>query len=222
MNARYFLMSCMFFQFLSADEHVQNQAAAGMVIKDFNLSRDKQVIKDMFIFDWDQLCVGCTHGYTESIVDGVLEFMQGSCKVLYQGNQLVGFIEYDMKSENRAHIDSLGVHKDYRGKGFGIILLQYAFKDIASWGVDYVTIDVILSNDIARNLYENKFKFHPLYIKYHIDAESGQESPPVLSLGRAINSALWNSETEQMIIVVDEIFSEIEEYRMESFCRSQS
>lgn len=219
MNIRYFLMSCLLFQFLSAREQIQSQAAAELIIKDFDLNRDKQAVKDMFIFDWDQLCAGNMHDYTKSLVDDLLEYMQGNCKVLYQGNQLVGFIEYFIKSDNRAHVDALAVHTDYRGKGFGVLLLQYALDDIASWGVDYVTIDVILSNDIAHSLYENKFKFHPLYIKYYQSFETGNESPPVLSLGRAINTSLWNSEIELMIIAVDEIFSEVDEYRMEPFCR---
>lgn len=196
---------------------LHGQVFADLSIRDFDINLDKQPVQDMFAYDWEQLCAGDAHGYAESTVDGLLEFMQGSCKVLCEDNQVIGFVEYVIKSDNRAHVDCLGVHKDYRGKGFGIFLLQHALDDIAFWGIDYVTIDVIMKNSIARNLYINKFGFHPLYIKYYLDFESGQESSPVLCLGRAIDVSLRSSEIEQLIIATDEDSSEIEGYRMETF-----
>jgi ribosomal protein S18 acetylase RimI-like enzyme len=206
MKIRCFLVTLICIQFVFFDLQSQHYDNV-VVMRDFDINIDKQVIKDMIEHDWDQLCGGYTHGYRETIVDTLLENVHDCFKVLYQDNQIIGFIEYGMKSENRAHIDSLAIHKDYRKKGFGIILLQYAFDDIAFWNIDYITIDVMLNNDIARNLYEGRFGFTPLYVKYYKFPESDQESAPVLSLGRAINFSLWDKKAQESIIIADVVLS---------------
>jgi ribosomal-protein-alanine N-acetyltransferase len=59
---------------------------------------------------------------------------------------------------DEAHISTLAVHPDYRGKGVGENLLIAALKEAVSLGCSIATLEVRASNKIAVSLYQ-KFDF---------------------------------------------------------------
>jgi ribosomal protein S18 acetylase RimI-like enzyme len=200
MKVRYFLVSLLFTQFVFFDLQSQHYDNA-VVMREFDINTDKQAIKAMMTYDWEFLC-GCgMYDYREAIVEERLKMLTGSCKVLYKENELIGFIKYSMETDNCAHINTLAVHKDHRKNGFASMLLQYACHDIASWNIDYITIDVRFDNEPARNLYRNRFGFTPLYLKYYKFPNHEKESVPILSLGRTIDPLQWNEQSQQAIML---------------------
>lgn len=59
---------------------------------------------------------------------------------------------------DEAHISTLAVHPNYRGKGIGEHLLQDALDDAVMRGAQVATLEVRISNDAAVQLYK-KFGF---------------------------------------------------------------
>ena len=60
---------------------------------------------------------------------------------------------------DEAHITTIGVDPDYRGRGFGELLLLALFDEAIRRGTTWVTLEVRVSNDAAQALYE-KYGMH--------------------------------------------------------------
>lgn len=54
---------------------------------------------------------------------------------------------------DEAHITTIGVDPLYRGRGFGEVLLMALFCEAIRRGATWVTLEVRVSNDVARKLY---------------------------------------------------------------------
>lgn len=54
---------------------------------------------------------------------------------------------------NEAHITTVALRSNWRGKGFGELLLASLVELAAEMGADRVTLEVRVSNEVARNLY---------------------------------------------------------------------
>jgi len=74
-------------------------------------------------------------------------------KVLLDHGKFAGFITYYKKSYYRGFIQFLSVSKNFRGKGYGKKLVQYAIKDLFSMGCTQIGITTRLINKWARNIY---------------------------------------------------------------------
>ena len=61
---------------------------------------------------------------------------------------------------DEAHINNVAVHKDYRGKHIGSMLMEYLIKRCEEDSIDSITLEVRSSNEIAQNLYR-KYGFKP-------------------------------------------------------------
>ena len=87
------------------------------------------------------------------LVDGARSFWPWRYAALEPGQQfLVGFAgTWYMRDE--AHIVSVGVKRDYRGHGIGELLLIGAIEQAMARRARVVTLEVRVSNDVARNLY---------------------------------------------------------------------
>lgn len=200
----------MIFIILCADIKIE----AHIMIRDYDAETDRQVIKEIIKDNWDMLCGGYVHGYREDFVDKLLDGVKNPRKIMYYDNVIVGFVKYFKKSENRFDIISLAVHKNYRNKGFGSILLQYVFDQAKDLQIEYVTIETMLSNDGARRLYEEKFGFKPLYLKIYKNLELDRESAPVLTLGRAVDPLLWSEAAQEKIVIADSALAQAHGYRI--------
>ncbi|MCL4361238.1 GNAT family N-acetyltransferase [Candidatus Dependentiae bacterium] len=71
----------------------------------------------------------------------------------------------DAECDPFAKIEALVISKDYRGKGFGKMLLQYAIDNIKQlfYTIKCIKIDVNSNNEIAKKLYESQgFELSPV------------------------------------------------------------
>ena len=73
-------------------------------------------------------------------------------------NQIIGytFLKYMPEDNNKVYlIDGLYIEEAYRRKGYAKELLEYAFKLLEKETCDFVDINVIYANEIAKKLYKS-------------------------------------------------------------------
>ena len=84
----------------------------------------------------------------------------------------VGYLEYSLIYD-RMEIDNIKVLDEHRGQGIGTKLMAHLISLAIEYRVDNITLEVRVSNEIARNLYK-KFGFHEVAIrKYYYGDEDG-------------------------------------------------
>lgn len=83
--------------------------------------------------------------------------------VLEDNGQIIGYAGY-WHVLNEAHITNIAVLPTCRRKGLGSKLLAYIIRDARQRGVDYMTLEVRVSNLSARRLYE-KYGFQQAGIR---------------------------------------------------------
>ena len=84
----------------------------------------------------------------------------------------VGYLEYSLIYD-RMEIDNINVLPDYRGQGIGTKLMAYLVSQAIDLRVVNITLEVRISNEIARNLYK-KFGFREVALrKYYYGDEDG-------------------------------------------------
>lgn len=72
--------------------------------------------------------------------------------VTEENGQIIGFCKIDVRRDN-GKLDYLVVHKDYRERGYGIVLMDWPMKCFDEDCVRYVEVKVVDGND-AIHLYE--------------------------------------------------------------------
>lgn len=94
-------------------------------------------------------------------------------RIEYLSNDLViGYLDYSLIYD-RIEIDNFLVMDEYRNQGIGTKLLAYLISLSIGYQVVNITLEVRVSNDIARNLYK-KFGFREVAIrKYYYGDEDG-------------------------------------------------
>jgi ribosomal-protein-alanine N-acetyltransferase len=70
------------------------------------------------------------------------------------GNTLVGYVGF-WQVVDEAHITSVTVHKQYRGRGYGRALTDYIIRAAAKEGLTRATLEVRVTNIVAQNLYNS-------------------------------------------------------------------
>lgn len=70
------------------------------------------------------------------------------------GETLVGYVGY-WQVVDEAHITSVTVRKDYRGRGFGRALTDHIIRVAAKEGLTRATLEVRVTNLVAQNLYKS-------------------------------------------------------------------
>lgn len=71
---------------------------------------------------------------------------------------VVGYAGMWIVAGNEAHITTIAVHPVYRGRGVGELLLVRCIDQARSVGADRVTLEVRVSNEVAKQLYA-KYEF---------------------------------------------------------------
>ena len=66
---------------------------------------------------------------------------------------IAGFCAF-WKVIDQIHINNLAIHPQFRGRGFGRVLLARVLADAAALGAEHATLEVRRSNTAARRLYE--------------------------------------------------------------------
>ena len=74
-------------------------------------------------------------------------------KVLFQGNDPVGFVTYYLKSPHQGEILFLVVGEAFRGKRYGEVLLKHAFDALQKRGARVVKLVTRVENLAAQKLY---------------------------------------------------------------------
>jgi [ribosomal protein S18]-alanine N-acetyltransferase len=97
-----------------------------------------------------------------------------SYRVARRGRQLVGYGGL-MFVVDEAHVTTLSVHPDHRRQGIGARLLLELVRDARSKGVRALTLEVRMSNEAARALYE-RFGFVPAGVRKGYYAEVGEDA----------------------------------------------
>lgn len=88
------------------------------------------------------------------------------------GDKVVGKMKYSVIYD-RMELDDIFVEESYRGKGIGIKLMSYLVSEAIDKNVVNITLEVRVSNEIARNLYK-KFGFREVALrKFYYGNEDG-------------------------------------------------
>ena len=84
----------------------------------------------------------------------------------------VGYLEYSLIYD-RMEIDNIEVILEYRGKGIGTKLMSYLISLAIENRVINITLEVRISNEVARHLYK-KFGFREVALrKFYYGDEDG-------------------------------------------------
>lgn len=87
-------------------------------------------------------------------------------------NKAIGYLEYSLIYD-RMELDNINVLDEYRHKGIGTKLMAYLVSEAINLKVVNITLEVRISNEIARNLYK-KFGFREVALrKYYYGDEDG-------------------------------------------------
>ena len=90
----------------------------------------------------------------------------------FEGNKSLAYLEYSLIYD-RMEIDNIMVLDEHRGNGIGTKLMAHLISLAIEYRVDNITLEVRISNEIAKNLYK-KFGFHEVAIrKYYYGDEDG-------------------------------------------------
>jgi len=76
---------------------------------------------------------------------------------------------------DEAHIVSLGVHPDWRGRGFGNVLLKDFLRVAVFENISTITLEVRASNTIAQKLYQ-KVGFVVAGIRRHYYSDNSEDA----------------------------------------------
>ena len=87
-------------------------------------------------------------------------------------DKTVGYLEYSVIYD-RIELDNINVLEEYRKQGIGTKLMAYLISMAIDLRVVNITLEVRISNEIARNLYK-KFGFREVALrKYYYGDEDG-------------------------------------------------
>ena len=90
-------------------------------------------------------------------------------RAAYLGDLMIGYVLVHVILDE-AHIVSLGVKKEWRGRGVGRYILEEIIMRLLREGVCSITLEVRVSNMIARALYESAgFKAAGIRRNYYSD-----------------------------------------------------
>jgi [ribosomal protein S18]-alanine N-acetyltransferase len=84
---------------------------------------------------------------------------------------VIGYVGFRLQNSG-AHVSTLAVHPDWRGKGLGELLLLTAMERALELEVGMVTLEVRASNRLAHQLYRKYgFRFKGTHRGYYRDGE---------------------------------------------------
>lgn len=87
-------------------------------------------------------------------------------------NRIVGKMKYSIIYD-RMELDDILVEESYRGKGIGNKLMSYLISEAINEKVVNITLEVRISNEVARNMYK-KFGFREVALrKFYYGNEDG-------------------------------------------------
>lgn len=113
------------------------------------------------ILEIEQLCFSSPWIRENFLLD--LRTGNSCCLVAREGQRLNGYI-ISWLVMNELHILNIAVHPDHRRRGIGRALLVELLATATAKGCRWATLELRISNEAARGLYEN-FGFRPVAIR---------------------------------------------------------
>lgn len=130
-------------------------------ITDFVYSRDAESILKIFDKDWYWLVASSREEYSPDFMlknraydKDPSHFGKLTIKVLRDNNKLAGFTAYFNKKIYEGFLLYVAVDSDFRGKGYGEKLTNYAVEDMFANGCNIVKLVTRTENIKARSLYK--------------------------------------------------------------------
>jgi len=129
-------------------------------IRDYNETKDTQEILDLIAKDRYWLIASDDYSpefMLKNRAPNVQEkeyYGKLNIKVLYQGDNFVGFVAYYLKNFFTGHLLFLAVKEEFRGKGFAKQLMDYALNDFKKQGASMVFLVTRTSNTKAQSVYK--------------------------------------------------------------------
>jgi len=119
-----------------------------------------------------------------------------------QKSRVIGYVGFRFQSHPRpheAHISTIAVHPDWRGRHLGELLFLVAIEEALNLGVQTISLEVRPSNQIAQRLYAKYgFQFTGVNRGYYRDGEDAWlmavnvSHPAYRSRLGALRQALWS------------------------------
>ena len=89
-----------------------------------------------------------------------------------EDGRVIGYVKY-LVMYDKMEIENIFIEKEHRGKGLGTKLMSYLISKAIEKQVVNVTLEVRISNEVARNLYK-KFGFKEVALrKFYYGDEDG-------------------------------------------------
>ena len=86
-------------------------------------------------------------------------------------SRIIGYMGFRFRP-TEAHISTIAVHPDWRGKGLGELLLLTAVEEALERGASVISLEVRPSNHVAQRLYRKYgFRFSGVHRGYYRDGE---------------------------------------------------
>jgi len=111
-----------------------------------------------------------------------------SVRGLFVGEELVGYLIAHIVCDE-AHIVSLGLAPQWRGKGGGRFVLADFLKGCGREGINVVTLDVRVSNLPARKLYEQS-GFSVVGLRRNYYSDNGEDALTMRRESRPVRAAV--------------------------------
>lgn len=127
-------------------------------IYEFNAARDTKAMMDIFNQDWYWLLASEESSPAFMLKHRTYDanpahFGAMHIKVLREGDKLAGFTTYYMETKTQGRILFVAVSRDFRGKGYGKFLTQYAMEELFKLGADHIALWTRVSNLPAQKIY---------------------------------------------------------------------
>lgn len=132
---------------------------AYVALYDFNAKRDSAFILDVFNRHWYWLIAEGSDFSPEYMLEHLASSKDPSdhgneiIKVMYKGNTPVGFVIYYKKKFYQGVLHFVAVDDQFRSKGYGLQLVEYAVNDLISRGCTSITLVTRTENYAAQKIY---------------------------------------------------------------------
>lgn len=129
-------------------------------IYDLVEERDKPFIMDIFTKNWYWLVAeGSTEFSPEYMLHHQVRTPSSTdhlyIKVLYQGQEPIGFTAYYKEMFYKGRILFVAVREEFRSQGYGRQLIDYAIDELKKMGATTITLVTRTTNYAAQKLYQN-------------------------------------------------------------------
>lgn len=119
------------------------------------------------IIEFEKECF--SHRWSDNIIFSELINMDSYYFMMFEEDVMIGFAGYQ-EVVGEAHIMTVGIKPDRRGKGYSLILMRVMLNHAAKKGIKDVTLEVREGNEAAIGLYEKLgFKKYGIRKNYYSD-----------------------------------------------------